>query len=340
MPPRTIREHPSQIATNETIKIHFTSSAKFDPSQSFGLLTMNSAAIYLNFDGTCQKAFAFYARVFGKKLTSIMTNGDSPMKDQIPKEHHALIMHTQLDLMPNFALMGSDHNPTFQKEALKVGNHSSITLTPSSKQETERIFQELSEGGNISMPLAEQFWGSLNGAFTDKFGIQWILDFPLEDKKQGEFPKIVECPTQRFFGITGKGPFDTCGPKFNELHEIARKNGLEKNKGAMLVLCDVPNTEKHDLVWACSLLIEDSSTPLPEGLEEIMVPGRRCATTIHHGGYEGLPKSWGDLCMNWVPAQGLKPAVGSRDNVHYEVYIDCSKEDLKTQLFCPLEEAG
>ena len=115
------------------------------------------------------------------------------------------------------------------------------------------------------------------------------------------------------------------------------------SKQAMLVLCDVPKTEKPDLVWACAALIPDNDVTLPQGLEEIIVPGKRCATTIHRGAYEGLPAAWGDLCMKWVPSQNLKPAEGSRENVHYEVYVkgcaDGTKtEDLETQLFCPVED--
>lgn len=162
------------------------------------------------------------------------------------------------------------------------------------------------------------------------------------------FPKLVQCKTQRFFGIIGKGPFDTCGPTFGKLNEILQASGLaaqlgEGSKQAMLVLCDVPKTDKADLVWACATLIpdkngSDKNLSLPQGLEEIIVPGKRCATTVHRGGYEGLPTAWGDLCMKWVPSQNLKPAAGSRENVHYEVYMNMNKDNMETQLFCPVED--
>ena len=157
--------------------------------------------------------------------------------------------------------------------------------------------------------------------------------------------KIIDTEPQRFFAIVGHGPFDTCGPKFEELSKIAKKEGLfesETNKMAMLVLCNVPTTEKPDLVWACGIRVE-SGKEMPEGLEEIIVPGRKCATAIHKGGYEGLPKSWGNLCMKWIPSQNLCPAKGSRECPHFEVYLNsCATgtktEDLETQLFCPVEE--
>ena len=114
----------------------------------------------------------------------------------------------------------------------------------------------------------------------------------------------------------------------------------------MLVLCNVPETEKADLEWACAISVPQDSTDIsvPHELEEIVVPGKKCATTIHRGSYHGLPKAWGDLCMKWVPSQKLRPAKGSRENVHFEVYVKgcgdgTKEEDLETQLFWPIEQA-
>ncbi|CAB9530169.1 Transcriptional regulator, ARAC family [Seminavis robusta] len=163
-------------------------------------------------------------------------------------------------------------------------------------------------------------------------------------------PKLIETETKKFWGIIGKGPFDGCGAAFKKLGELQKKvfadDDDNKIRTAMLVLCDVPNTKnKEDLVWAAAMLIPDSvESKVPEGLEEIVVEGRRCATSMHRGGYEGLPKSWGQLCMKWIPSQKLRPCKGSRECPHYEVYMnDCSngtkKEDLETQLFAPVEPA-
>ena len=52
-----------------------------------------------------------------------------------------------------------------------------ISLEPESKEETQRLFDELSEGGNITMPLKDMFWGAYFGSFTDKFGINWMVNF-------------------------------------------------------------------------------------------------------------------------------------------------------------------
>jgi PhnB protein len=144
---------------------------------------MKSTGIYLTFDGNCAEAFAHYSTVFKKKLTMSMTNGESPMKDKIPVELHGKIMHCSLDvgLGETFSVMGSDFNPgTCCATKLVVGTNSQITLTPSTKEETERLFAELSQDGTVLMPLdGPSFWGSYFGALVDKFGIHWMFDFPM-----------------------------------------------------------------------------------------------------------------------------------------------------------------
>lgn len=158
-------------------------------------------------------------------------------------------------------------------------------------------------------------------------------------------PKIVQSETQRFLAIMGRGPFETCGEKFRKLADVATKEGLvqtDLNQMAMLVLCDVRNTEKDDLEWACGLRVPTTQTTnVPEGLEEIVVMGRRCVTALHKGSYSTVARRWGGLCMQWIPSQNLKPATGSRDCPHFEVYLnnptDVKEEDLLTQLYCPIE---
>jgi PhnB protein len=144
---------------------------------------MKSTGIYLTFDGNCAEAFAHYSTIFQKKLTSSMTHGESPMKDKIPSEFHDKIMHCSLDvgLGETFAVMGCDRNPIMHDDTkeLVAGTNTQISLTPSTKEETERLFTELSQDGTVTMPLAAQFWGSLFGSLVDKFGIHWMFDFPL-----------------------------------------------------------------------------------------------------------------------------------------------------------------
>jgi predicted transcriptional regulator YdeE len=165
------------------------------------------------------------------------------------------------------------------------------------------------------------------------------------------FPKIIQTSSQRFFGIKGRGPFETCDPLFNQLDDIIKASSdLAPHdallKRAMLYLCNCSTTDKEDLEWAVAALIpppdhDAELLSVPNGLEEIIVPGRRCATTMHCGPYEGLPKSWGHLCMEWIPSQNLMPMTGSYENVHFEIYEKgCwnGSKELETQLYCPVQE--
>jgi GyrI-like small molecule binding domain len=172
------------------------------------------------------------------------------------------------------------------------------------------------------------------------------------------FPKIIATSTQRFFGIIGHGPFDTCGPLFNRLTEIATSSthgdqpllALPGVKRAMLVLCDVPTTAKEDLEWAVALFMpspEYDHVPVPPdgSLQEIIVPGHdRVATTLYRGPYQGLPTAWNDLCFEYIPSQGgLQRTKGSPQHVHYEIYVKACDDDddsqqPETQLFCPVQD--
>lgn len=156
-----------------------------------------------------------------------------------------------------------------------------------------------------------------------------------------EVPMVVDMPESRFWALMGHGPFHTCGSIFAKLDGAAKKAGLSESFGktAMLVLCDVPNTAREDLVWACGIAVWDKDTmdkgpPVDSEMVEIKVPAGKYATVLHRGEYTGLPKAWGDLCTKWIPSQGLSPCTGARDMPHYEVYL--SMDPMETQLYCPV----
>lgn len=120
---------------------------------------------YLNFDGTCEEAFRFYKVVFGGEFL-----GDvHKMKDipgmEIPEEAKNRIMHVALPV-GNDLLMGSD---VFPGQPFVQGNNNYISLFPESREEADRLFGALSEGGEVEMPMAYQFWGDYFGSLKDKF---------------------------------------------------------------------------------------------------------------------------------------------------------------------------
>jgi PhnB protein len=131
---------------------------------------------YLNFDGYAEEAFIFYKSVFGGEFTGNMKMKDAPDGDKLPKDEQNRVMHISLPIGDNIFLMASDIMPSMGHKLIK-GNNNYISLHPDSKAEADRIFNGLSAGGEIEMPMADQFWGDYFGSLKDKFGICWMINF-------------------------------------------------------------------------------------------------------------------------------------------------------------------
>lgn len=135
---------------------------------------------YLTFNGNCEEAFNFYKSVFGGEFPFIGRYKDMPSQDPIPESEANRIMHVSLPVGGNTVLMGSD-TPESSGNKHQPGNNFSISINTDSMEETDRLFNGLSDGGKVTMPLTDTFWGAYFGMFTDKFGIQWMLNY---DKKK------------------------------------------------------------------------------------------------------------------------------------------------------------
>ena len=135
---------------------------------------------YLNFPGSAEEAFTFYQSIFGGE-TSVTKFKDMPPMEgvEISKEDAEKVMHVSLPLGKDILLMGSDALESLG-QSYKEGNNISISLHPDSKEEADRIFQKLSEGGRIEMPIEDQFWGDYFGSLKDRFGIQWMVNYNAE----------------------------------------------------------------------------------------------------------------------------------------------------------------
>ncbi len=136
---------------------------------------MKSVNPYLNFDGNAEEAFNFYQSVFGGEVTK-MKMSDAPDSDQFPADEQNRMMHISLPIGKDTVLMASDTLPSMGHR-LNVGNNVYISLHPESKEEADRLFSALSEGGDIEMRIEDQFWGDYFGSFTDKFGVKWMVNF-------------------------------------------------------------------------------------------------------------------------------------------------------------------
>jgi PhnB protein len=132
---------------------------------------------YLNFGGNAEEAFNFYKSVFGGEFRSLMRFKDMPIPGvNIPKPDEHKLMHIALPVGKDDVLMASDVLPSLGHKLVQ-GNNVSISIFPDSKEEADRIFNSLSAGGKIEMPIANQPWGDYYGGLTDKFGMKWMVDF-------------------------------------------------------------------------------------------------------------------------------------------------------------------
>ena len=130
---------------------------------------------YLNFDGNCREAFDFYRSVFGGEFDIVQTFRDGPDDMGVPEEEMDNIMHVSFPIGDS-VLMGSDVPTIFGAPPL-TGTNFSVSVSPDSREETDRLFAGLSDGGNVTMPIQDMFWGSYFGACTDKFGISWMVSY-------------------------------------------------------------------------------------------------------------------------------------------------------------------
>jgi PhnB protein len=133
---------------------------------------------YLIFNGNCEAAFLFYQSVFGGEFPYIGKFKDMPPSDDencpppSPEEADR-IMHVSLPI-GNTILMGSDS--TSQSGDVAFGNNFSVSINTDSTEEADRVFNGLSAGGKIIMPMEKTFWGAYFGMFVDKFGISWMVN--------------------------------------------------------------------------------------------------------------------------------------------------------------------
>jgi PhnB protein len=129
---------------------------------------------YVRFnDGKCKEAMNFYKDCFGGKL-EMSTIGSTPMASEMGADKQDYIMHSTLT-KDDWVLMGSD---MFQDKAV-IGDNVGITYQCESDEEIKRLFEKLAEdGGSQFMPLDENtFWGATFGMVTDKYGVEWQLNF-------------------------------------------------------------------------------------------------------------------------------------------------------------------
>lgn len=131
---------------------------------------------HINFNGNAEEAFTFYKSVFGGEFATVvrlkeLASAEFPVSENDENK----IMHIALPIGKNL-LMGNDV-PEFLGKVNERENRSKISISAESKEEADKLFNRLSENGEIEVPISDSPWGSYFGMFRDKYGIEWMVDY-------------------------------------------------------------------------------------------------------------------------------------------------------------------
>lgn len=124
---------------------------------------------YLNFEGKTKEALEAYTQIFGGEITQIQTFGDVM---DAPEDQKNRVMHANFKA-EGIHIMASDGRPG---QPVPVGETISLSLNLDDEAEQTRIFDALSQGGKVTQPLENAFWGARFGMVTDRFNIHWMLN--------------------------------------------------------------------------------------------------------------------------------------------------------------------
>lgn len=131
---------------------------------------------HINFNGNAEEAFQFYRSVFGGDFSKIIRFKDlSSAEFQVPEKEADKVMHIALPIGEN-TLIGNDV-PEFMGRVNENENRSKISISTKSRDEADHLFQGLSAGGSIEVPMNDSPWGSYFGMLRDQFGIEWMVNF-------------------------------------------------------------------------------------------------------------------------------------------------------------------
>lgn len=133
---------------------------------------------YLVFEGNCRAAMQFYQQCLGGQL-DIQTFAGTPAAEHVPADAQEGVLHARLE-NETIVLFGSDAG----SQPVTDGNNVALSLNCGSDEEIENYYAKLTEGGNVTMPLADTFWSAKFAMFTDRFGINWMLNYDKNEAVQ------------------------------------------------------------------------------------------------------------------------------------------------------------
>src|SRR6185295_12698784 len=132
---------------------------------------------WINFNGNAEEALTFYKSVFGGEFAKIIRFKDlaGPEYPVAEKDQNKIMLIT-LPIGKSNMLMANDI-PEIMGHVNENENRSKIAISTESKEEADRLFNGLSKGGEIEVPMSDGPWGSYFGMLRDKYGIEWIVEF-------------------------------------------------------------------------------------------------------------------------------------------------------------------
>lgn len=128
-----------------------------------------AASPYINFQGNTREALEFYHAALGGDITLLSADTNGSLSEAAPEDS---IMHGAV-MSGSLLIMGSDGHPDYP---VTTGDNVAIALSGSDQEFLSEVFDKLSNGGVVKQPLKQESWGDLHGYFTDKFGINWMVN--------------------------------------------------------------------------------------------------------------------------------------------------------------------
>jgi PhnB protein len=140
---------------------------------------------HINFNGNAEEAFTFYKSVFGGEFEKVIRFKDLASPEfPVAENEQNKIMHIALPIGKSNRLMANDV-PDFLGKVNEKENRSKISISTESKEEADKLFNGLSAGGEVEMPIEDSPWGSYFGMFRDKYGIEWMVEFDAKSTGEG-----------------------------------------------------------------------------------------------------------------------------------------------------------
>jgi PhnB protein len=137
---------------------------------------MARVSTYLNFQGKTEEALGLYSEVFGTELTWMSRYSDMPAAGpgELTADEQNLVLHAEMPITAGHVLMATDMLRSMGQET-RIGNNTTICVEVDSREEADRLYAGLSEGGSEGSPMADMPWGAYWGVILDRYGIRWMV---------------------------------------------------------------------------------------------------------------------------------------------------------------------